>query len=133
MLRIMSYGINKLKSIVGEYMEFSYDEKVVGKWVDEKTVYQKVVEITGPSKTGNWEIVLNVSDLNIDTMIDIYGMTNVTNSTYTKCYIPINSTGNNNTTFINLMFADNTIHAIVNAGNMTNLKSNVILLYTKND
>jgi len=133
MLRIMSYGIDTLRSIVGEYMEFSYDEKAVGKWVNGKTVYQKVVEITGPSKTGSWEIVLNVSDLNIDTLIDIYGVTDITNSNYTKCYIPINSTGNNNMTFINLMFADNNIHAIVNAGNMTNLKSNVILLYTKND
>jgi len=131
MLRIMSYGINTLRSIVGEYMEFSYDEKVIGKWVDGKTVYQKVIEITGPNELNTWVEVLDISDLNVDKMIDMYGTSFYIASSGNKFFNPINSAGYSNNIFLNVMLEENKIKAITNANSIMNSSVTLIIIYTK--
>ena len=47
MLRIMSPGIDILRKLIGGTMDFSLEEKVVGKWINGKSVYQCTFEGTG--------------------------------------------------------------------------------------
>ena len=47
--------------------EYSTEEKVVGKWIDGKPVYRKVLSATLPSTNGG--SVANLTSLNIDSLV----------------------------------------------------------------
>lgn len=50
MLRIMSFPINIMKSIVGGSMEFYYEkETVVGRWFNNKNIYAQSFDIPQPT------------------------------------------------------------------------------------
>ena len=53
--------------------EYSTEEKVVGKWIDGKPVYRKVLSATLPSATGN--SVASLTSLNIGSLVRIESFT----------------------------------------------------------
>jgi len=75
MLHISSPSISKMVEYFGEFMEYSLDEKKVGKWIDGKPVYRKTFVIIGPSRTGVWETYCQdeIPALNIETVCNIFG------------------------------------------------------------
>lgn len=44
-----------------EWHEYSTDEKVVGKWIDGKSIYEKTFHITSIVANDNWQNIENVS------------------------------------------------------------------------
>ena len=52
---------------------YSTSEQVVGKWLDNKPIYRKVVNVNVSSKTSN-TIEITISSLDIDTFINISGI-----------------------------------------------------------
>lgn len=57
---------------VGGKKTYSTTEQEVGTWVDDKTIYQKTLELTGLSQVGDWT-VLDTSVL-YDTLISVEGV-----------------------------------------------------------
>ena len=62
--------------IIGDANNYSISEKVVGKWIDGKPLYQKTFTVSIPSTTDGSLITknTNVSTLNIDTLIKTSGV-----------------------------------------------------------
>lgn len=52
---------------------YSTEETVCGKWIDGKPIYRKVIIGTLAKDNGNSLVFANVSDLNIDRAINLYG------------------------------------------------------------
>lgn len=51
-----------------EWHEYSTEEKVIGKWIDGKPIYEKTLELNSPSGNGT---LADLSSYSIDTMINI--------------------------------------------------------------
>lgn len=60
-----------LETVVNDCV-YSTSEKVIGKWIDDKPIYRKVISnITTPSTTNSWVSIGSVS--NVNTLINMYG------------------------------------------------------------
>jgi len=114
---------------------YSFDEVEIGTWVDGKAIYRKVITGTLATESGNSIVFADVSELNIEKMINLYG----------------NMIGNQNTVQTTLQFSNNrtdglfgainmaynmdkkTIdyHFLNNKGNYSGCTAYVILEYTK--
>lgn len=70
------YGVKKSENILDEY---STEEKVVGKWIDGKPIYEKVINGTMIGSPANWADFYDCANLNIDNMICIKGFFNYDN------------------------------------------------------
>ena len=70
------YGIKEIESNLHEY---STEEKVVGKWIDGKPIYEKVISGTIIGSPSDWIDFYDCTELNIDTMIEIKGFFNYRN------------------------------------------------------
>lgn len=70
---------------------YSTEEKVVGTWIDGKKIYQKTYRSTLPDATSTSSATgqINVSDLNVDDTINIFGYSKVT-SGGTSSWAPLN-------------------------------------------
>jgi len=83
MLYLQSPSISKMVKYFGEFMEYSLDEKKVGKWVDGKSVYRKVYTNIVFNSTVNADTPIhNVSELNIDTLIALNGITELSKASH---------------------------------------------------
>jgi len=75
MFYFQSYPINILKNLIGGDMDFSYNERKVGTWVDGKSIYQKSFDI--PYQSEGYH---DVSDLNIENVVLLFGIIKVRSS-----------------------------------------------------
>ena len=70
-----SYSCDYVNNNVGKEV-YSTTEQVIGTWIDGKPIYRKVFNITSPQQS-NTDYV-DVSSLNIETLIHLYGYYNKT-------------------------------------------------------
>ena len=111
---------------------FSTNERVIGQWIDGKPLYQKSfvdscnIEVSGDSN----QTVLDVTNLNIDTCVDLLGFYTVPNNVR----IPLNSASywsNSNKYFmVETQYRPNNVIAVHNAYN-TLTSYAITLRYTK--
>ena len=59
--------------------EYSTDEKIIGKWIDGKPIYEKVINGTIIGSPADWTNFYDCTNLNIDNMINIKGFFNYDN------------------------------------------------------
>ena len=116
-------GFNEVEG--GESSEHTYstEEQKIGKWIDGKDLYEKTFRLTTPSETGSPVIIQNISDLNIDTPVNIFG--NVLN-------VPINfylEQSNNIACFVNT--AKSGIAMMIGSNIYASKDCNITIQYTK--
>lgn len=59
---------------IGNDTDYSTDEKIVGTWVDDKPIYQRTwTNISTPSSQNTDVTVIDLSSLNIDTVVNYFG------------------------------------------------------------
>lgn len=63
---------------------YSTTETVIGTWVDGKPIYRKVVQLTSTSLSSSKWLYIDVSNDNIETIIDVKGTVNLTSTLGTK-------------------------------------------------
>lgn len=68
-----AWVMDLIKKLYAKTNTYSTDETIVGRWIDGKPVYRKVVESTTPS-TVNSETFIDTNISNIDQMISIDGI-----------------------------------------------------------
>lgn len=101
---------------------YSTSETIVGKWIDGKPIYRKVIHMdTVPSN-------LSVSDLNIDTLIHYYGIT--AESANPQNCLSMDSWYNGSGFYIGNYYDAQTKKIMFNA-TRTLINANLILEYTK--
>lgn len=114
---VQLWGEVKLNGEDAGKTNYSKTEQVIGKWVDGKAIYRKVY-----IQTSNTTI--NVADLNIDTMVNMYGICNETSLEI------LNATaGWTENKFILLQKKGNLLY--INLKNLTINYIHIILEYTK--
>lgn len=104
--------------------EYSTEEKVVGKWIDGKYIYEKV--INGGYLLNNSTKYIDVSDLNIDFLIQLNGMSYKDDK---SAQYPI-TLGSNGTSAVQIDFINNNIR-ITTWANWSAYNSIIIIQYTK--
>lgn len=65
---------------------YSTEEQVIGKWIDGKPLYRKVVTVTTPTANGNNIPIMDLTSLNIERTISIIGSLNTDNAINTVPY-----------------------------------------------
>ena len=64
-------GLDGVETAAEEENTYSTDERIVGTWIDGSEIYQKVINVgTLPANQGK---TINLSELNIETIINVYG------------------------------------------------------------
>ena len=104
--------------------EYSTEEKVVGKWIDGKNIYEKVINSGYLPNTSS--ISINVSTLNIDSIIQLKGIT-FTDDKLNQRPITLGTSDNN---AIRIDFTNNNIR-IFTWSNWSAYNSFIIIQYTK--
>ena len=104
--------------------EYSTEEKIVGKWIDGKTIYEKVIN-SGYLQNAS-SISINVLNLNIDSIIQLKGMTFTDDKTNFR---PI-TLGTSDNNAIRIDFTNNNIR-IFTWSNWSKYNSFIIIQYTK--
>ena len=104
--------------------EYSTEEKVVGKWIDGKHIYEKVINSGYLQNTSS--ISINVSTLNIDSIIQLKGIT-FTDDKLNQRPITLGTSDNN---AIRIDFTNNNIR-IFTWSNWSAYNSFIIIQYTK--
>ena len=88
--------------------EYSTEEKVVGKWIDGKPIYERVfTDVNVSLATADWHYV-NVTIDNFKFVIDSFGF----DGTY-QCFKPFGASNNNNQLWWRHNNVNNTINIIV--------------------
>lgn len=103
---------------------YSTDEIVIGKWIDGKPIYRKVVQGTTPSNS-NLTNVVNLSSLSIDTLISIEGQITFNAGTV----YPLQWTRSNSQ--CDAILYENNLRLTVVSSNLQNKPFFAILEYTK--
>lgn len=99
------YGIKKSENILHEY---STEEKVVGKWIDGKPIYERTfIGLNVSLATADWHYV-DVTIDNFKFVIDSFGF----DGTY-QCFKPFGASNNNNQLWWRHNNVNNTINIIV--------------------
>ena len=115
----------KIGSVIGN--PYYTSEQKVGKWIDGKTIYRKVIKIENVGK-GTTDI--NVSDLNINEVISMTGRRSCVSSSKEYDFsMPFTDNGSYGYYFL---FHENIVSIILN----TSISNNTIVLYleyTKNE
>lgn len=104
--------------------DYSTEEKIVGKWIDGKNIYEKVIN-TG-YLSNNSSINVNIENLNIDSVIELRGMCYTDDK---KNIRPI-TLGTNDANAIRIDITNNLIR-IFTWSNWSSYNSFCILQYTK--
>lgn len=111
---------------VKEYINvYTYTEKKVGKWVNGKDLYSKVVTGNTGSTTGNYEVDIEASNID-DTAFFIAHIYDTNNSKHSIGFY-------NGTTYIRAYFNPRRVGISIggNIGNFGNCKYEIIIFYTK--
>lgn len=110
---------------------YSTNEQVVGTWIDNKPLYQKVYTINSPTASTQYTDV-NVTSLNIDTLVKMEGLINA-GGNYRQ--LPMFDRVSNNFYWTDLWYTidnDNKLLSVRNTNtSMENKPCNVIIQYTK--
>ena len=93
---------------------YSTEETVCGKWIDGKPIYRKVITGTLAKDSGYGYVFANVSELNVDRLINLYG----------------NTSENNNIAQLTIQTSFNTTAGIIAAINMYYNSSNGNIYYS---
>lgn len=104
--------------------EYSTEEKVIGKWIDGKPIYEKVINSGYLLNSGT--ISIDVSSLNIDSFIQLRGMTFTDDKTQFR---PI-TLGTSDNNAIRIDFSNNNIR-IITWSNWSAYNSFIVIQYTK--
>ena len=104
--------------------EYSTEEKVIGKWIDGKPIYEKVIN-SGYLQSAS-SISINASSLNIDSIIQLKGMTFTADKLNQR---PI-TLGTSDSNAIRIDFTNNNIR-IFTWSNWSGYNSFIIIQYTK--
>ena len=104
--------------------EYSTEEKIVGKWIDGKSIYEKVIN-SGYLPNAS-SISINASALNIDSIIQLKGMTFTADKLNQR---PI-TLGTSDSNAIRIDFTNNNIR-IFTWSNWSAYDSFIIIQYTK--
>lgn len=81
--KIIHNGVQITREISAEN-RYSTSEIEIGKWIDNKPLYRIVKQETLPTLSGSWQQLSNVSNLNINKIIDIKGIDITTNRQYPR-------------------------------------------------
>lgn len=107
---------------------YSYDEIVVGKWVDGKTIYRKVVDFGQLPNATTKLVAHNIA--NVDKFVSITG---IAYASAVGIFVPLPLVYSGSDYLYNTEFtADRTNIRIVCARNKSDLQAVIILEYTKN-
>lgn len=76
------YLSNQIENLnIQGYEDYSEDEIVIGKWIDGKPVYRKVIKMPDqPSK--NASVIIDITNLNIEKPIKCYGFCKINGNSY---------------------------------------------------
>ena len=110
----------------GDAEYYSTDEKVIGRWINGKPLYQKVIEF-GAGPTARTEKRVNHGIDNLDKVINIFGMDS--DSTYQSplpnCYV------NGNTSYLSGLDVTSTSIGIGSDWNISGRTCFIVIQYTK--
>ena len=67
------YGLKQGSSVSGASVNYSTTEQVVGKWIDNKPLYQKTWVVPKSSLSSGESTYTHGDDLHIDTLVDVRG------------------------------------------------------------
>lgn len=113
---------------------YSTEETVCGKWIDGKTIYRKVITGKLAEDSGNSIAFADVSDLKVETIVDLYG-TLLDNISKAQCTLQTSYNRTNGILAATNMFYSNDgkiyYHYLNNNGNYSNCTATVIIEYTK--
>lgn len=111
---------------------YSTEETRIGTWIDGKPLYRKVFQTTSPSASNSY--VIDISNLGIDTVINIFGIINVINNVNSKKFIYCNQYLQISGSFLNactLWIDNNRIGMACTFEQHRNQPTNIIIEYTK--
>ena len=111
-----------------EQNTYSTEEQIIGTWINGKPIYKKTFnEIIGPTVQNTWQDAVDVSSLNIDLVLNIYG----SSFTGTDYYIPLGCSGQGGSIFVQAIYrlSSQTIQILSQAN--TNCTNYITMEYTK--
>ena len=106
---------------------YSTDERKIGKWIDGKPLYQKTYITTTPSTTDLQSVIVDITSLSIDTVVNINGLLH---STSLNQFIPIEFPFSTNV-LLSTWVDNQKIMQMVPSSNYTNCAESVTIQYTK--
>ena len=118
--------------INNEAEKYSANELAIGTWIDGKTVYRKIIEVTSPAVNDTSTNIYNISDLNIKEVIKIEGTVYSKSASFNG---PINSYINATDYITTWLYCEDTnkpSHIRCRCHNRGNSPMKIILEYTKN-
>ena len=130
LIPIKIIGIKLIESSTQITNKYSTNETIIGEWIDGKKLYRKVIEVTSPSSANTNTNVQEITDLNIETFVDIKATyySSTSKSWRNIQYITADSDYMNAWVYIN----NNQYYIRMRTGtNSTNIKVYVTLEYTK--
>lgn len=122
-----SVKINAVAMDVKASVEYSTSERLIGKWIDGSTLYEKTIDFGALPNNTRKTVNHNIS--NLGTIVDAKGWGNdTTNAQYYPIPFATNTALTNNIQ----MFVDNTKITIDTGANRTSINGYITLRYTKN-
>lgn len=112
--------------------KYSITEQAIGTWIDGKTVYRKIIEVTSPAVDDTSTNIYNISDLNIKEVIKIEGTVYSKGASFRGS---INSYINETDYITTWLYCEDTnkpSHIRCRCHNRGNSPMKIILEYTKN-
>lgn len=112
--------------------KYSVTEQAIGTWIDGKTVYRKIIEVTSPAVDDTSTNIYNISNLNIKEVIKIEGTVYSKGASFRG---PINSYINATDYITTWLYCEDTnkpSHIRCKCHNRGNSPMKIILEYTKN-
>ena len=121
-----------VKINISPMSDFSNNREIVsGVWVDNKPIYTIGITVTGGSGTNQYHTLLDISSLNIDSLIKIYGSARVAS----RAIVPINSYINTTDSSMGEIFVYADKNSLLkeshNKTSVDNAKISLVLEYTK--
>ena len=124
---VTANNMNEMQNILNNNISeaiienYSTTEQIIGKWIDDKPIYRKVVQTTTGTTTNLWTKIVN---LQIDTLISKYGYWIAGSDRY-----PLDRSYNNEE--ITLYWKSDGIYEIHNYSYANNRQAILIIDYTK--
>lgn len=122
---IVTIDDNRIKEVANTY---STNEMVIGKWIDGKPIYRKVIRTNTPTKANTTTVVLSLENT-VSDIIRTDGFI-VVGSGSSKGYVPVNGSIIDNTTFKGAWCSANEVYMSVSEYYI-NKQVTLILEYTK--
>lgn len=103
---------------------YSTDEIVVGRWIDGKPIYRKVVSTNTSTTANQWVFITEIISNNINNFIKVEGICNINTSSVPLPYGEVNSQ-------INIVATDGKVRCNVTNATYLNKPCIIIVEYTK--